>query len=447
MKSKIFIMSILFQILVLSSLYSWDFFYQVGLYNNQSFFTFDSPLIVNKDMAGISEGLTMDLQYQGSIKIKQWGFTFMLADTGKLQAETNAQLTNRVTELYLSYNLFGHFIDVGKKKITKSMSFFKTPMDFALVSAGDLTKAKEDNELFAEGTFMVNLELFTDIGVFAINYAPKIDFTNEAIQYFSQSQIEYQEFRYSHNFGDVDTGLAVFHSDIWQAGINTSVTIGNNMELHLEGVFREQEGRTKLISDTVTIATSSVVMYSNVSETLTNRFDFVVGGSYIFKYFTVMAEYYFNHSGYNQSEWNGIRNIMRDERDKYDDNEIDSVLFEQAGAGAIPMFMMMNPEGTSSMLNLATMQSFVNASGFAELCHHYLMLRFSHPNPDKWDWSLVTIMNLQDASGMELLAGSYLGWEHLKGTAKFAFCFGPEFSEFIMMGQKWEMGIEFTATF
>ncbi len=400
--------------------------YTVRLFNTENFTSFKSALNPGNVLGNYS-GLDGMLKYYADMTFKSGPVSFQAADIGCLEAATDATLTNRVAEIYISDHAGTFFFDAGKKKITQSVSFIASPVDFILNVSNDISKNKTYNLEFSEGKFMANTDWYSDFGVFGFCYIPEIDFTNSAPVYFSSPQAEQEELRYSVDIYGIDASLAVSHDEIWREGAGLSATIGDCIEIHSEGAFLENKNRTVLQTNQVITGFDPVRMktiYSpfltNTEQTLYNVAEVVAGGSYNTDLFTIMIEYYYNGGGFDFGEWNGIRKSLQDFRGSYDSP----------------------PGSVNSFPNLGAMMNFIQTNGMLDLCRHYAMIRLSNPASEKMGLSCATLMNLEDFSGMEILTACYTGWDHLTLTGGFTFDFGEDYSEFKLKGQDWTVSLE-----
>lgn len=400
--------------------------YGIKLFNDETFTSFKSALNPG-NIFGINEDLSGILKYYSEINWKYDPASFTAEDIGYLNAVTNSGYTNRLTEAFLSYHLFSGFIDIGKKKVIQSVSFLMSPIDFILNDSKDYSKNQSYNLLFAEGKFMANLDWFSDYGVFGICYIPELDFTNEGLDYFSGAQAQQAEARYSVNLSGIDTGLAVSHSDIWQAGASVSATIGDYIEVHGEAAYFESKTRSRLATNSVMTGfdmKNMKKMYedllTNQSEKIDNPFEIIIGGSYNTDLFDLMIEYYYNQSGFGFNEWNEIRKTAGNYRNNYNDN----------------------PSGNFSTANLGIIQNTIGGNGAINLCQHYGMVRLSNPPSEKLSLTATTVLNIQDLSGLEILSAGYSGWDNESLTGNLTLGFGDEYSEFRLDGQDWSINIE-----
>ncbi len=406
--------------------------YSAKIYNTETFSSVKTVLnpdgVLNNYSSFLAGGLSGEVKYYLDFRWKSDPFSFQASDIGYLDAVTNSAFTNLMTEDYLSFNFWEIFLDAGKKKITQSVCFLTTPIDFAINGFNDISKNKSYNLQFSEGKYMANADWFSDFGVIGLSYMPELDFATNAQQYFSSSQIEQEEFRYTVNISGADMGLALSHDSNWRAGANFSATIGDYVEVHAECAYLEYIPRFGLGTNMTATGFDPASMQPIYSPELTitrenvsNVYQIIVGGTYNGEYFSLYVEYYYNMAGYNYAQWSSIRQSMRDFRSDYYNNS----------------------SGVLNAANLGTLMSFMGTNSFLDVCQDYAMIRVTTPSAstEKLGLAWTTLVNLEDLSGMEIFSASY-SWDNLSLTGQFTFDFGDDYSEFKLLGQDWTAGVE-----
>ena len=401
------------------------FNYNVKVYNTETYTSFN-PVLNPGNIFGSFSGLTGGLKYYLDGRWKSGDWAVSASDIGYLQAVTNFPYTNLLTEGYVSYHFWDIFVDAGKKKITQSVCFIAFPIDFALNSYNDVTQNKSYDQQFSEGRFMANIDWYSDFGIIGLSYIPEIDFTNNTTAYFSSAQIQQEELRYSVDISGVDAGLALSYDNIWRTGANISATIGDYFEVHAEGAYLQDIARFGFVTNQIVTGFDPVLMQniyspqlSDTENTVSNVCQFILGTTYNGEYFSIMAEYYYNMAGYNYDQWQNIRNSMKDFRSAYDSQ----------------------PANMLNVGNLGSLMSFAGTNNILNVCQNYGFIRVSNPTSEKLGLSWITILNLEDLSGMEIFEASYSGWDNATLTGQFNFDFGDPYSEFRLLGQDWSVSI------
>ncbi|MCK9169344.1 MAG: hypothetical protein M0P01_02910 [Treponema sp.] len=307
--------------------------------------------------------------------------------------------TNCFGELYGSVCLGNVFIDIGKKRINQSLSYFKSPINFVL-SGYDQYDLQ-----FSEGCIMANIEAFTDFGFIGFSFMPECGFNSDIERYVSSSQDRQLLLRYDLPTTNCTTGIAVYWNDNWRLGCHFSRTLGDYAEIHTEYVFNEKKNVSGFrLNDGIA---------SNVSVTKKYCSEGLLGLTVNSAWLSGIGEYYYNQAGYSYDEWKDVTDTFHDIRDS---------------------------DQTAAMYryNLGTaFQSMASNRSFG--CgRHYAMLRLSNPSTEKLQYSVNMIVNLQDGSGMVTPSIRYDGWEHIAAEASFSACFGNPYSEFMLYADSWQ---------
>ncbi|HKL86724.1 MAG TPA: hypothetical protein VJ861_10375 [Treponemataceae bacterium] len=330
--------------------------------------------------------------------------SFHFNDFGYIKANRDPDFHNSIGELYGSLQFGAVFVDIGKKRIHQSLSYFKSPINFTVDTAG----TKNHNETqFSEGKIMAHVDIFSNYGFLGISYIPKIDFSKSIEQYVSSSQVQQGLLRYDFTVHKYTMGIAVSKDDFWRLGTHVSTTLGDYVEVHFEGVFNEQKTRTAL-------SVAGGLAFQN-PEPAKNRYEALLGCTANLPWFSGIVEYYYNQAGLTGDEW-------RHQTDTYRN--------------------LQNTDLTS-MLNLYNLgmayQALSQNRDFNS--RHYLMLRLSNPTTDDYQIALNTVVNLQDFSGVVMPSMSYSGWNHISLEAHCTKSFGSPYSEFSLYGETWSCGL------
>jgi len=349
----------------------------------------EAKSVLNPDnIFQLPEGYSGTVEYVSEYQYKTDRFSFKLGDFGKLDAKKNPDLHNCVGEAIVSDSVPFGYLDFGKKRINQSVSFFRSPINFALDSGYDTR--------FSEGRWMANFDIFTPAGFIGLSYMPKIVCNSDAEKYMSSSQSAQYLLRYSETVLNFDMGMAVSKKDTWKAGATLSTTFGNYVEVHGEYVLNELKNDTK------------------------NNWEAVTGITVNLKYASGIFEYYFNQSGYDGKTWNDMLESWKDKRLAYDLNTITPFSLYQLG-GAFSAF---------------------NERPVFEHCRHYLMLHLSNPETDNYQFAVNTIFNPEDLSGILLPSFKYEGWEHISLEGNISIPFGKEYGECTLTGESWSCGLD-----
>ena len=393
-----------------------DFNADIVLINKEKFFDFESIINPN-NIFGVSDGLVVNNSFLFSAEARFKYFRIKASDYGILDMKKSAAMTNKVNSLFVSIPLNDFFIDIGKKKISRGVGFLKSPADFLMNFSRDYTKDKTRDSRFAEGSFMAGVDYYSSVGVWTLSYLPQLDMSNtDTRRLFSSGQNERLFFSYQFQPDGADGGIdATLSGTNYQVGAYISLLPSDSIELHFEGSVSRYDTRKSLSIIAIPYVGNQ---YTVTTESLEWRPFVIVGGSYIFPKFTILAEYYYNGAGYVQSEWNKLRDNFKSAADAY------GTLSSDFNKG-----------------NLGSSMDFLSSFESLSLCRHYLMLRGYTDDLDGYSFALLGIFNLEDFSGRSMLSASYSGWDNLTCRLNVNLDFGNLNSEFMLLGEKWSANL------
>ena len=371
-----------------------------SIFSNQKFAVIDSPMNP-ENVFKLEDGYYGNEKFCVGYAFQGEAFSVRFNDFGSIQADDNPDGLNCIGELYGSLKVGWAFLDIGKKRINQSLSYFKSPINFVL-------DGYDQYELrFSEGRIMANLDAFTDYGFIGLSYIPKIDFNDDVERYASSSQNQQALLRYETTIFDSTMGIAVSKDDTWRLGTHFSRAFGGYTEMHFEGVFNEKKERYELsIQDG--LESCERMSKENCCEGL-------IGITGNLPLLTGIVEYYYNQAGYSKSEWKSRIAEYR--------------ALETAADNDAAYLYNLGMAYRSLTLN----RSFNG--------RHYLMIRLSNPTTDDYQVAVNTIINLQDFSGMVMPSLSYSGWDNITVEAQFSKSFGRRFSEYSLYGESWNCGL------
>lgn len=369
--------------------------FNFNIFSKQFISNHDTPLNPH-NIFDIRNGYYGDGDYTLGMSWSNNKASIVLNDFGTIQIPDTDSFRNSISELYLSYAFLCGFVDLGKKRINQSLSYFKSPINFAL------DKTNRYDLRFSEGRVMSNIDLFTNFGFIGISYIPQLNVNENVERYISSSQNQQYLFRYDHSVCSFNVGIAATYEQAWRTGVHFSRSLGNNMEVHCEYVFNENK------------MTSDFTVYNEIID-VTQRdnrdvSEGVIGFTLNTSLLSGIFEYYVNQSGYSYDEWKNKRNTYKE---------------LSASDNTHPLYYY----------NLANAYRSLIDNAFSANSKHYIMLRLSNPAGNDVDLSLNTIINMQDFSGRLLSACSYLGWEHIALETGLCVAFGETYTEFRMLGE------------
>jgi hypothetical protein len=372
----------------------------VSLFSQQNFAVIDSTLNPG-NIFEVEEGYYGNEKFCAGYALQGGCFSVRVNDFGSILADDNPDGRNCIGEIYGSLRIGGTFLDIGKKRINQSLSYFKSPINFVL-------DGYDQYELrFSEGKIMANLDAFTDYGFIGLSYIPRIKFSDDVERYASSSQKQQELARYDVTILDCAMGVAISKDDQWRLGAHVSRVFGSYTEAHFEGVLNEAKERYDFsVKD-------GIASYEKVKKW--NQFEELIGITANLPFLTGIVEYYYNQAGYSKNEWKKTVDEYRAIVNADDEN---IMYFYNLG---------------TSYRSLTVNRSFNG--------RHYLMLRLSNPTTDDYQVAVNTIINLQDSSGMVMPSISYSGWDNITVEALFSKSFGGRFSEFSLYGNSWNCGL------
>lgn len=371
--------------------------------SGHDFVSTDSPLNPGNAF-DVDEGYIDEARFTLGYALPGERLSFAFNDYGTLSLADGPDGMNRVGELFVTAKAGTAFLDVGKKRICQSMSYFRAPINFVLdgYSGYELR--------YSDGRAMINMEWFTDLGVFGLSYMPRIDSGGDLARYVSPSQDRQFLARYDATAGEYALGVAVSRDERWRIGAQASRSLGSHAEIHAELVFDERKERVEL-GNPVDAGYPPPI----VSRDIRNAFEGVLGVAVNLSRVSVIAEYYGNQAGYGASRWDAVT-------DRYAD---------------LARANMSNP------MNLY-------AAGLAMAAHcgneglngrHYLMMRVSNPSTDDHEISIAALANLQDFGIIVMPTLGYSGLDNLTLKAYFTGYLGGRYTEYSLYGEDWSCGI------
>lgn len=328
-------------------------------------------------------------------------FSLTFGDYGSFSINSDADPENRLGELFGTVKIGTLFLDVGKKRICQSLSYFKSPINFVL------DDYSEYELRYSNGRAMISLEYFTDIGFFGFSYIPEIDFSGNLERYVSPPQERQFLARYDASAGDWSIGLALSLDDRWRVGAQISRPLGQYAEAHAELVFDGRKERIKLVESDNPYAPDSVR-----TQNVPNCLEGVLGLAVHLTHLSVIAEYYGTQAGYTASEW-------------------DSVTDRYAEIARTDISNPLRLYNLGAALGAHTGNEGLNG-------RHYLMLRASNPTTDDYELSLTAMANLQDFGMILMPAVGYSGIDNITVKAGFMKRLGGRYTEYALYGEDWQ---------
>ncbi|MFW6364958.1 MAG: hypothetical protein ACOC2H_00630 [Spirochaetota bacterium] len=320
--------------------------------------------------------------------------------------EDEWEYDNTVRQLYGTAAVGSRlFIDAGRKVERSGVSFYRNPSDF-FVSAGEtnlvLSKSEQDKSLV--GTTLLKAQFFaTSRLVLGAVYAPEIEVLDNDLHQI-QGRVSYQL-----DWSDVD--VICYYGDGVKLGSNLSANIGDAAGAHVEFGISDEKKRYRLAETKIPPgAPQEGRYYAPYRQTMDHPWEMIVGGHYTFSDASnLYAEYYYNHSGYTQSEWDDLMDIA----DTCND---------------ISFFFN---EVSMKYLNRTLQKS----GGLTSVRRHYLFLRYAKDDIFFNDFNIasVVVAGLENPGGLVTISPEYEFTDNAAGRADMTVFGGTSKSEYELM--------------
>lgn len=309
------------------------------------------------------------------------------------------------------------FLTIGKENIQEGVGLSYNPTDF--LSEGkdvDYSKREEERKNDKEGNYLLRLESIGDKLTFSFLTAPKIG--NLQQEHPRQLLMLYSL------VGNADVAFSYFHEKHSKLGLNLSGVVGNNIELHTEIAFSKGRERKFLRKKGEIGPPNSGVYEYEAYAPQDKEKTFVraiIGGHYTFSDRTnLIIEYFFNHDGYSQSEWDEFIEMVKDASSK----------FKSPTVGFSEAIFKENLRIANSLMT------------FRSLRKNYFFVRLSNPGFfNYYDSQLSLLLNLDDRGYVVMPSVDYKDKNLVLRFGINWFCGGSQ-SEFGLVPQDTEFRME-----
>jgi hypothetical protein len=327
---------------------------------------------------------------------------------------------NDVKQLYATAGIGEiFFVDAGRKVETNGVSFYKNPSDF-LKSGGssNLSRSKDEQDAQLIGTVLVKAQYYiSDRLVAEAVYSPKYTRVDNKLHQ-TQGRISYQT-------DDSDFDVICYYGDVLKLGSNVSGNLGESAELHLEAGIA-QKGKRFLtdIQQLPPTATEKETFYGLDKQTMNYPWNTILGGHYTFKDGSdVYAEYYYNHIGYTEREWNKIIRAADQCHDV-------SLFFNK--------------------VSLYNVNSAVrDTGGITSARRHYVFLRYSKDDffLQNFNFASIVILGIEEPGGLVTVTPSYDVSDNIDASIDITLYGGTKKSEFELMYSRFSLAGEVKYSF
>ncbi|MGM0508444.1 MAG: hypothetical protein ACQERZ_04695 [Fusobacteriota bacterium] len=320
------------------------------------------------------------------------------------------KINNKILELYGSTELYGNFFDIGKKKSPMGVSVFKNILD------SDKTLKENERDLkYKEGKIQLNYEIFTDKGVLGFTYYPKTNFNKNTVEKLSSNQNEEFKARFTGYKDNYEYAILGIKNNGYKFGGNLATRINNNLEFYVEGAYLEKNNIYDIKKENINTDLFKII---GLESSKKDSIKLIIGNNISRGKFSFRSEYFYNKDGFNKNQWDKRLKILEETRRAYDKKDIN-----------------LNKSNLGEGLNM------ISNNGIGNLGKHYFMTRGSMDEIYNMDISGITILNLQDLSGMVIFSVNYIMKDIINLELEPRFSFGNEYSEYKLMGEDYNVSL------
>ncbi len=287
---------------------------------------------------------------------------------------------------------------LGRKKVRWGVGYSYSPTD--LITQLKNPEDPDDRLNRVEGADLLQVSYLNGSSQIDLVYFPEVDWDfNDSFIRKSRAGMRWYQFIDPFDLSFV--GMIDDEGD-WAAGLNTSVAVGNALELHAEYLYTSDNNRN--YPDTGTDPEQFVYPY--FPSTGDGVHDVVLGGQYTFdNNVNLTLEYLYRSSGYSDNEFEAYSNHVAWLNDQY--------------------LQLVNKGPAVSGLSEAA----VNFR--APQRKHYLFTRLYHPEVVKFvSLEMYSYVGLQDGSGLFVIMPTYKGSDSFDLYVRLKKFWGDRDSEF-----------------
>ena len=287
---------------------------------------------------------------------------------------------------------------LGRKKVRWGVGYSYSPTD--LVTQLKNPEDPDDRLSRVKGADLLQVSYLNGSSQIDLVYFPEVDWGFED-SFIAKNRFGMRWYQFIDPF-DLSFVGSVDDDGEWAAGLNTSVAVGNALELHAEYLYTSENNRN--YPDTGVDPIQYINPYFR--ESGDGIHDVVLGGQYTFENnLNLTLEYLYRSSGYSGSEFDAYSNRVAWLNDQY------MQLVDQSPAIA----------GLSeAAMNFRTPQR-----------KHYLFTRLYHPEVVNFiSLEMYSYVGLEDGSGLFVIMPTYKGSDYLDLYVRLKKFWGDQDSEF-----------------
>ena len=317
----------------------------------------------------------------------------------------NKLSTVNVNQLYYQASSGPFSLLLGRKKIRWGVGYSYSPTD--LITQLKNPEDPEDRLNKIKGSDIVQVSYLNNSGEFDLVYFPVIDWS-ASNSFINTSRIGMRWYNLLDPFDVSLVGKVDQHGN-WALGLNTSLAVGNALELHAEYLYSSLNN------------TNYPNPYLDPSEIGSPYFsphikhganDLLLGGQVTFyRDWNLTLEYLFHGSGYTTDEFNAYVNRLKN-------------LDMQLGTYNNQISILTGLQ--ESVLNFST-----------PLCQHYLFGRLYHPHVlQSLSFEMYSFVSLADKSGLFVIMPKYTGSNNYEVYCRIERSWGNNDTEFGLIPEK-----------
>ena len=231
----------------------------------------------------------------------RFGYRNLFSNADDIADENTFQ--TRINQLYYQSSSSPLAVLIGRKKVRWGVSYAYSPTD--LVSQTRKPEDPEDRLNLVKGADLLQLSWIQNNGQFDLVYMPETNW-NTSESFITRNRLAARLYRLIDPF-DVSVVGRIEEGGNWSAGGNTTVTVGDALELHAEYLYSSLNDRQypDLSIDPSSLATP---FFSGSND---GTHQFVLGGQYTFpRKWNLTMEYLFRSEGFTSDEFTAYRDRL-----------------------------------------------------------------------------------------------------------------------------------------
>ena len=308
------------------------------------------------------------------------------------------ELSTVINQLYYRSSSEPFSFVLGRKKVRWGVGYSYSPTD--LVTQLKNPEDPDDRLSRVEGADLLQVSYLNGSSQIDLVYFPEVDW-NFDDSFIGKNRVGMRWYQFIDPFDLSFVGM-IDDDGEWAAGLNTSVAVGNALELHAEYLYSSDNNR----SYPDTEVNPEQFIYPYFPSSGDGVHDVVVGGQYTFDNdLNLTFEYLYRSSGYSDSGFDAYYNHIAWLNNQY--------------------LQLVDNESAASGLNEAA----VNFR--APQRRHYLFTRLYHPEVIRFvSLEMYSYVGLEDGSGFFVIMPTYKGSDSFDLYVRLKKFWGDQDTEF-----------------